>query len=98
VVLHLIIQPANVPREQLIFMSKISSSVKLVNSPIVFQISVRIRYRILCSVNHVSRLKNDGQNKSCNVVHYEKANQYLPPCYWKNNYWEDNSIGYVKHF
>src|SRR5688572_11790117 len=79
VMLNLKIKSTNVPREPTAVIAEIGSGQQLVNGPVVLQRIIFVWQRKFGSFNDVSRLKNNSQDKTCDVMHDENANQDLPP-------------------
>src|SRR5579859_3934819 len=68
------------------------------NSPVVFEISSPVGYGVLSALDYVGRLKDNGENKSCEIVHGQKPDQHLPPGYRKQNHRQGEDVGNVQPF
>src|SRR5688500_11257251 len=98
VMLNLKIQTANVPVKNTVIVSKVSGGMKLVNCPVFFHFALVIRHGIFRAINHVCGLKNNGQNKTTNIMHDDKPDQYLPPCQRKDHSRKHHDVKDIKYF
>jgi hypothetical protein len=50
------------------------------------------------SLNKVPQLKSEGESKTCDKMHRDKAYGYLPPGEWQNHHWHNNESKIIKKF
>ena len=99
-VLDLIIQPTNVPRENWIPVFEIGRCFHLVNCPTF----IRIVFRVVidchetCFRHNVRWLENECKHRSAYKMHREETDQPLPPGNVHYQHWNQSNGNVVQRF
>src|SRR6185437_15863998 len=98
VVLHLEVQPADIPREQTVVGRKVGRGQHLVYGPAALDHAVAVADRLLRSLHHVRQLEYHAEDQAGREVHGQEPDRELPPRDVQHQQGDDDGVGVVDGF